>query len=55
MPLVQYFTACTIDGLIADENNALDWLYETPHGEDDGRLVPTLTADTRVDKQVHRH
>jgi dihydrofolate reductase len=28
---VQYFTGCTIDGFIADENNSLDWLFEAPH------------------------
>ncbi len=36
MTRVQYFTACTIDGFIADENQSLDWLYEAPHGEDEG-------------------
>jgi hypothetical protein len=32
---VQYFTACTMDGFIADENNSLDWLFEAPHDPDD--------------------
>jgi dihydrofolate reductase len=35
MGLVQYFTACTLDGFIADENNSLDWLFEVPHDADD--------------------
>jgi hypothetical protein len=36
MPSVQYFTACTLDGFIADENHSLDWLFEAPHGDEDG-------------------
>jgi dihydrofolate reductase len=35
MGAVQYFTACTLDGFIADENNSLDWLFEIPHDADD--------------------
>jgi dihydrofolate reductase len=33
---VKYFTACTLDGFIADENQSLEWLFEAPHGHDDG-------------------
>ena len=32
MTRVIYFTACTLDGFIADEHDSLDWLFEVPHG-----------------------
>ena len=35
-PKVQYFTATTLDGFIADADNSLDWLFEVPHEGDDG-------------------
>jgi len=39
MPKVTYFTATSLDGFIADENSSLDWLFETPHGDDEIWLV----------------
>jgi dihydrofolate reductase len=29
----QYYTATTVDGFIADQNNSLDWLFEVDRGE----------------------
>src|SRR5664279_5546888 len=36
MTRVLYFTACTLDGFIADENDSLDRVLEAQHDEDDG-------------------
>ena len=33
MPKTQYYTATTLDGFIADENNSLDWLFVVDRGE----------------------
>jgi dihydrofolate reductase len=36
MTKTQYYTATSIDGFIADENNSLDWLFEVGSGQDAG-------------------
>ena len=35
MTKVQYYTAASLDGFIADEQNSLDWLYAVPHDDGD--------------------
>jgi dihydrofolate reductase len=34
MPTTQYFTATSIDGFIADQDNSLDWLFQADAGGD---------------------
>jgi dihydrofolate reductase len=34
MALTQYFTATSIDGFIADEDNSLEWLFQADAGAD---------------------
>ena len=36
MPKTQYYTATTLDGFIADEQNSLDWLFAVDRGGGDG-------------------
>ena len=43
MPKTQYYTATTIDGFIADENNSLDWLFAV-EGDTDNPFA-TFFAD----------
>ena len=35
MPKTQYYTASTIDGFIADQDNSLDWLFAVDDGRED--------------------
>jgi dihydrofolate reductase len=57
MSRVVYFTAATLDGFIADENNSLEWLFEVPHASDEqsddggwdafiGRIGPLVMGAT---------
>src|SRR4051794_19550182 len=66
MTRVVYFTACTLDGFIADEHDSLDWLFEVPHSsdeeEDDGswdafisRIGPMVTGTTTYRWMLDRH
>jgi len=62
MTRVVYFTACTLDGFIADEHDSLDWLFEVPHTEDDGswdafigRIGPLVMGATTYQWTLDRH
>jgi hypothetical protein len=35
MTKVQYYTAASLDGFIADQHNSLAWLYAVPHDDGD--------------------
>jgi dihydrofolate reductase len=59
---VTYFTACTLDGFIADANDSLDWLFEVPHSDDDGswdafigRIGPLVMGTTTYLWAHERH
>ena len=45
MTKTQYYTATTLDGFIADENNSLDWLFEVERGDDPGSEFAEFFAD----------
>jgi dihydrofolate reductase len=62
MTRVAYFTACTLDGFIADEHDSLDWLFEVPHSADDGswdafigRIGPLVTGTTTYRWMLAHH
>ena len=62
MTRVVYFTACTLDGFIADEHDSLDWLFEVPHADDDGswdafigRIGPMVTGTTSYRWMLDHH
>ena len=66
MTRVVYFTACTLDGFIADEHDSLDWLFEVPHasgeqGDDGswddfiGRIGPLVMGATTYQWTLDHH
>ena len=44
MGLTQYYTATTLDGYIADENNSLDWLFEVDRDGSGGESFAAFFA-----------
>ena len=44
---VQYFTATTLDGFIADADNSLDWLFDVERDEDDGPGTSSSATSAR--------
>ena len=47
MGKTQYYTATSIDGFIADENNSLDWLFEVGSGQDTGGRYTEFFRDVK--------
>ena len=45
MAKTQYYTATTLDGFIADENNALDWLFEVDREQEGENSFGAFFAD----------
>jgi dihydrofolate reductase len=45
MAKTQYYTATTLDGYIADENNSLGWLFEVGAGDDPDPDTPSHEAE----------
>jgi dihydrofolate reductase len=63
MTKVQYYTAATLDGFIADVHNSLDWLFEVPHDDADestwdsfiGGVGPMVMGATTYEWVHDRH
>ena len=45
MTKTQYYTATTLDGFIADEQNSLDWLFVVDRGNDPGSEFEEFMTD----------
>src|SRR5918997_3218751 len=45
MPKTQYYTATTLDGYIADENNSLEWLFEVDRTDAGDHSYEAFFAD----------
>ena len=53
MGKTQYYTATTLDGYIADENNSLDWLFQVDRETGESSHTTTGLRRRRGGRNIH--